>query len=309
MNRSRTERGNREHRFVSDHLSAYIDEQLGNHDRLRVETHLSTCAECRADLHSLRWTQCLLQKAPAIKIPRSFVLREVDVAPRPAPGARLRLLTVQWATAAVALLFVLVLGVDLLNVARPHQAVQREAAMLMATAPQAAEVVVETTIVEKEQMAPKAGAPLTTEAGTAQDEPTADASPTSEPAALMAQPEDEDGTSTPISTEESMRAAVPEGTPTPAPAAAAPEETSTSAATEEARGAEMSDPSLEQRNLAPDDKSTMPPQPEQDGTQVEVYGLGEQRVEGRIAWRVAEVILGVALLILVGTLIWLRQRT
>ncbi|MBN1641797.1 MAG: zf-HC2 domain-containing protein [Anaerolineae bacterium] len=110
--------GNREHRYVDRRLSAYLDGELGNRERARVEAHLARCQECRASMRALRWTKQLLQQAPAIKVPRSFVVREADVARPQRAFVRRPLAVTQWATAVVALLFVLVLGGDLLLGAR-----------------------------------------------------------------------------------------------------------------------------------------------------------------------------------------------
>jgi hypothetical protein len=110
--------GNREHRYVDRRLSAYVDGELAHRQRARVESHLARCQECRASLRSLRWTKELLHHAPAVRVPRSFVVREADVARRRRRVVRRPLLATQWATAVVALLFVLVLGGDLLLGAR-----------------------------------------------------------------------------------------------------------------------------------------------------------------------------------------------
>jgi len=104
----------REHRRVHGLLSAYVDDELSSRDRSRVEQHLSQCAGCRADLHSLRWTKRLLGQAPALKIPRSFVVREADLGKALPRRRRRSLWATQWATAVVALLFVVVMGSDLL---------------------------------------------------------------------------------------------------------------------------------------------------------------------------------------------------
>ena len=111
--------GNREHRYVDRRLSAYVDGELGNRERARVESHLARCHACRASIRSLRWTKQLLRQAPAVKVPRAFVVREADLAQtRRAVALRRPLAATQWATAVVALLFILVLGGDLLLGAR-----------------------------------------------------------------------------------------------------------------------------------------------------------------------------------------------
>jgi hypothetical protein len=56
----------------------------------------------------------LLRETPTMPIPRSFVIREADLAPRRATGRR-SLLVTRWATAVVTLLLVLVLVGDVLT--------------------------------------------------------------------------------------------------------------------------------------------------------------------------------------------------
>ena len=104
----------REHDRVVDKLSAYLDDQLAPRDRALVEAHLGTCGACREDLRTLRWTRGLLREMPVVRVPRSFVVREADVAPQRTPRRR-PLFAAQWATAVVTLLFVLVLAGDLLT--------------------------------------------------------------------------------------------------------------------------------------------------------------------------------------------------
>lgn len=108
-------KGKREHRYVEARLSAYVDNEVSDRERRRVESHLASCEACRADLRALRWTVGLLRQTPPVKAPRLFVVREADLAKgRQRTPARVPLRVTQWATAVVALLFVLVVGVDLL---------------------------------------------------------------------------------------------------------------------------------------------------------------------------------------------------
>lgn len=96
-----------------DLLSAYLDDEVTPPERARVETHLLTCAPCREELESLRWTVGLLQRMPPVELPRTFYLRETDVAPA-APRRRRGLLA--WlqplmavSTAVSAVLFMIFL--------------------------------------------------------------------------------------------------------------------------------------------------------------------------------------------------------
>lgn len=117
------------HRYVRDRLSAYVDGELNENEKTRIEEHLAACEVCRADLHTLRWTKRLLRETPPVKIPRSFVVREADVRSRPRLSRRVQLYATQWATAVVALLLVVVAGGDLLTGAGMRLAQSTEAPM------------------------------------------------------------------------------------------------------------------------------------------------------------------------------------
>jgi len=65
---------NREHRFASDNLSAYLDGELPPGERARVERHLAACADCRRDLETLQETVALVRRVPLVPVPRSFAL-------------------------------------------------------------------------------------------------------------------------------------------------------------------------------------------------------------------------------------------
>lgn len=143
------------HEYVLDRLSSYIDRQLNVKERDRVETHLRSCPSCREELQTLQWTKGLLQQVPAVPVPRSFVIRESDLAPQRAtsahrrPGARRPAFALQWATALVAILLVVVVAGDILLGGR--QALSRsqpEIAMLSAETPK----VVATVVVESEDV-------------------------------------------------------------------------------------------------------------------------------------------------------------
>jgi len=67
-------RANRQHRYVANNLSAYIDGQLTAAERARVERHLAACADCRRDVETLRQTVALLRRVPLKPVPRSFAL-------------------------------------------------------------------------------------------------------------------------------------------------------------------------------------------------------------------------------------------
>jgi anti-sigma factor RsiW len=46
----------REHRWTHAHLSAYIDQELADDERARVEEHVGICPHCRRVLATLRRT-------------------------------------------------------------------------------------------------------------------------------------------------------------------------------------------------------------------------------------------------------------
>ncbi len=60
-------------------LSTYLDRQTTVAERARVESHLQTCAACRAELESLRRTVAVLAAMPRVPVPRAFTLSEAQV--------------------------------------------------------------------------------------------------------------------------------------------------------------------------------------------------------------------------------------
>jgi hypothetical protein len=241
----------------------------------------------------------LLRQTPSIKIPRSFVIRQADLeAQRPA-RRRLRLMATQWATAVAALLFVLVLGADLLTgarlpvaqVAAPAQggettrtqalAVEEEmpSAKRLEGTPQASPAepagegelpmrMVVTTTLEAEAPVEKA---VPERAGS-----VAEGTPTAAAEVMLAQPESELSKETPeidaLSVPPAENEATTDVQATEETLSAAPEET-----------------------IAP----TASPV-------VEEYGSGGER--SRLAWRVAEVVLGLVAVALVVIVVWMRRQ-
>jgi anti-sigma factor RsiW len=72
--------GSRRCRKVRRLLTEYIDGRLSGHDVAFVDRHIETCAGCSEELESLRATVRLLSRVPSVPVPRSFALREADVA-------------------------------------------------------------------------------------------------------------------------------------------------------------------------------------------------------------------------------------
>jgi anti-sigma factor RsiW len=310
--------GKTEHEFVSEKLSLYMDQQLAALDRARVEQHLSTCAECRQALRSLRWTRQLLRQAPVARVPRSFVIREADVVPARTAGRRGHVLALQWATALVVALLVVVFAGDLYTGGLLMSARQASAPMV------AYERAVEKQAVEGEQVvATQEGTPsvVADQALQAAGVP----SPTAEAAARMAAPEKKveatgaaEAAPTVVGAVPVGAEAAPTGTPPP-PGAVALSATSP--------GEQTSTPAAEgvaekERNGTPPEANATAaeePQPESlSAIEQPPVGLSNTAlVQGREArpasswrmgWRAAEIGLGAVLLILVITLIWMRLR-
>lgn len=105
------------HRYALQRLSSYIDGQLSEQERERVQVHLRACPDCREQLRILRWTKDLSRQMPVMPVPRSFIIREADLEARPAAAGWPRLLPslagLQTAAAIVAVLLVLVVAGDL----------------------------------------------------------------------------------------------------------------------------------------------------------------------------------------------------
>jgi len=55
-------------------LSAFLDGALPGEDRLSVDAHLSSCAECRMELESLRHLKLALSSAPRKAMPADLAL-------------------------------------------------------------------------------------------------------------------------------------------------------------------------------------------------------------------------------------------
>ena len=87
----------REHNWEQqrEQLSALLDNQLDAQERAALEAHLRDCAECQAELASLRQTRAVLRALPQPALPRNFTLPlnfgaetttpQAEPAHRPAP--------------------------------------------------------------------------------------------------------------------------------------------------------------------------------------------------------------------------------
>ena len=105
------------HKVREEDLSAYVDGELSASLLQRVEAHLEVCAACRESVTELRAVRQSVKELPRVAVPRSFVLREADVAAAPTTagagllGSMTPLLSGVAAIAIVA--FVVLAGFDI----------------------------------------------------------------------------------------------------------------------------------------------------------------------------------------------------
>jgi anti-sigma factor RsiW len=334
----------REHRYVEVRLSAYVDDEVSDRERRRIEAHLAHCGECRAELRALRWTVSLLRQAPPVKAPRLFVVREADLAKERRPARRRApLLVTQWATAAVALLFVLILGADLLvgrglpqvagvplrggrEEVAVTQLVEREVVVTQVVEKAVAEEVVVEEAIEQQadqvaRAAPEATAPpmptvearVEAEAAPVEGEVTKEVEreTANETPMAMKAPEGVGGGGGPVTAtqEAEVMLAQPAPATTPTGAAATAEALEATSLPPEPPEAEMQ---LDVAAEAVKETERVLPTPVQPS---EEYGLtawaheeGAVRRDVLLLWRGAEVVLGIALVGLLVAVVWMRSR-
>ena len=86
--------GGQKHPVDDATLNAYVDGELGEAERARVEAHIDACATCRDAIAELRALGGAMSALPRARAPRSFALRESDVRrPEAAWEGTLRLVT------------------------------------------------------------------------------------------------------------------------------------------------------------------------------------------------------------------------
>jgi anti-sigma factor RsiW len=327
------------HEYVLDRLSPYIDDQLKSRERARVEAHLNTCASCRDELQTLEWTRSLLRQAPVVPIPRSFVIREADLAPRQDAqrrAARRRpAFALQWAAALVAVLLVVVVAGDLFlsgRLASPGGA--PEVAMLGQQKADAEVTVVvesETALEAPAAQAPvEEGAELATPAESLERviAPTSTdaAAPmngqgTEQPKAMRVEAPVTGTTSElPMAVKEESSAApespsqgnvIPEGTspglPPPPPLAQQVPETTVPPAAEQGQPQEQGTP-LAMAPKATTQADEPLPEPERAESPERDTSSTLPELLSRAGWRVAEVGLGLLLVGLIGAILWRRRQ-
>ena len=91
------------HGKLRELLSSYIDDEVSDSERRRVERHLPTCEECRQELESLRVTVTALRQLPEIQTARSFA---ITAEPQPMRDGLGWVLGVRLAASAAAVVLV-----------------------------------------------------------------------------------------------------------------------------------------------------------------------------------------------------------
>jgi hypothetical protein len=332
------------HDYVLERLSPYIDDRLSGEERTRIVAHLRACQNCREELRTLQWTRGLLQQVPAVPVPRSFVIREADLAPQRAAGRRRMaagrpLAGLQWAAALVAILLVVVVAGDMFlggRLALPGS--QPEIAMLREQAPDTAitvvvesETVVETLEVqavtgEEPEAETPAEAPRMFVAPTPTDK-TEEVSEKAQPAEVMGGggPVTDTATALPMMVEGapdkaspealSEGVAVPGEVPLPQALSAVPSQDDQPA--QETRIAPLPGEQVTQQTGEPPLAMAPPAEPQEEEPLVAVATTEPQErgirsvsptLLARAGWRVAEVGLGLLLIGLIVAIAWGRRR-
>jgi len=90
---------------TKEQLTSYLDGELGDGERERVELHLESCRSCREECDSLRQTVSLLHNMPEVSSERTFRIDKKNVTGK--TGDR-KLVILYRAAAAVAVVLALV---------------------------------------------------------------------------------------------------------------------------------------------------------------------------------------------------------
>jgi anti-sigma factor RsiW len=321
----------RDHQYVLERLSPYMDEQLSVQDRARVEAHLNACPSCRDELRTLQWTKDLLRQTPSVPLPRSFVIREADLAAKQTSSTRSASVRVarrapafalQWATALVAILLVFVVAGDLFlgrqfaaPGGRQEIALQSsEMPVVIATVVVESEVVVEAPVPRAAQEDVEIAAPVEAPESSAAPPTTDEAAKfgsTPEQAQVLQKSERVTDTtaaapmmlqSVPISS--TVEEAAPE---------AAPEK---SVLSEDATPDQVAERAVEPSGETP--LAMAPPAVAQEEAPLDRLATAAPSERGmralspalltRAGWRVAEIGLGLLLVGLIVAVVWVRRR-
>ena len=96
-----------------ENLSAYLDRQISQSERTRLEIRLQSDLVLAAALEEIRQTRALLQRTPQRRAPRNFTLKPRMAGIRP-PVPRL-VPVFSWASAVAMVLFIFTLGTSLVG--------------------------------------------------------------------------------------------------------------------------------------------------------------------------------------------------
>lgn len=96
----------RRHTRLRELLSAYLDGEVTEEERLQVDAHLEACVSCRGELEQLRGVVGLLRRMPQVEPRRSLALEPTAAVARALPRYLWALRTAAAATAAALALVV-----------------------------------------------------------------------------------------------------------------------------------------------------------------------------------------------------------
>lgn len=308
------ERLSHNHTDNSDELlSAYIDNAVDAGERRRAEQLIAACAACAQEVQELRMFRDLMRELPNIQPRRSFTLDPATVAPQ----RRLLFPTLRWSSLVAALLFVVVLGVDVLGGSAPQSAIPAAAPAAESAAkgyPQQFDSVASGGSANSmvAQGSPAASTPP--DQGNAE---SADAPFTAEAPAASASP----------AASAASDAAVPEASSSPAAASASPEAAPAASASPEAPVAAAAPPAASESPVARNAETAAAlvdpaggavPQPQtgfraNDPAGADTIQLSQNEPAQGSWWssyglRIAEVALGLIALVLGGAALWTWRR-
>ncbi len=200
-----------------EQISAYLDGQLSQSDRTRLELRIQSDQALASALEELRQTRAFLRRTPQRRAPRNFTLTPRMAGIRP-PVPHL-VPVFSWASAVAMLLFIFTLGAGLVG-----QLSFREAASMPAPAPFALANGASAATAAPATMVPVVAAPAPMLAATAV--PATAAPATAVPSAGASNPPGANQTIQPTPTEQASVMSVEQATPAPvaraAPLASAP---------------------------------------------------------------------------------------
>jgi hypothetical protein len=102
------------HSYFEERLSAYIDGELTPREQESVKQHLATCTTCRWNLSTLEQTVQRASELPTVQVPRAFTIPASVEPVRPTSRGWTLLPVLQGATALVALLLVFAVTGDVM---------------------------------------------------------------------------------------------------------------------------------------------------------------------------------------------------